>query len=200
MAPAQAKVEDAEEEKKAEFFCRMCRKSFGRRYHLERHLINTPCSGKPPGRFPCDTCGKVFPTEAKLQSHTRNHTDDQEGVKRFACSQCGRRFWNRSLLRIHSRHHSGERPFLCPECPKGFVSLGSLNKHRLCHAKERPHACPHCPASPSKYQFKSPLEELRENCKVLFVNVLEDDVAEELLNNEETVDAVLDKVLELARL
>lgn len=146
MAPAQAKVEDAEEEKKAEFFCRMCHKSFGRRYHLERHLINTPCSGKPPGRFPCDTCDKVFPTEAKLQSHTRNHADDQEGVKRFACSQCGRRFWNRSLLRIHSRHHSGERPFLCPECPKGFVSLGSLNKHRLCHAKERPHSCPHCPA------------------------------------------------------
>ncbi|KAG0444706.1 hypothetical protein HPB47_013484 [Ixodes persulcatus] len=146
MAPAQGKVEDAEEEKKAEFFCRMCHKSFGRRYHLERHLINTPCSGKPPGRFPCDTCDKVFPTEAKLQSHTRNHADDQEGVKRFACSQCGRRFWNRSLLRIHSRHHSGERPFLCPECPKGFVSLGSLNKHRLCHAKERPHSCPHCPA------------------------------------------------------
>lgn len=58
----------------------------------------------------------------------------------------------------------------------------------------------HCGCSPSKYQFKSPLEELRENCKVLFVNVLEDDVAEKLLNNEETVDAVLDKVLELARL
>ncbi|CAN7992905.1 unnamed protein product, partial [Ixodes hexagonus] len=58
----------------------------------------------------------------------------------------------------------------------------------------------HCGSSPSKYPFSSPLEELRENCKVLFVNVLEDDVAEKLLNNEETVDAVLGKVLELARL
>lgn len=146
MAPTQTKLEDTEEVKKVQFFCRTCHKSFGRRYHLERHLVNTRCSGKPPGCFPCDTCGKIFPTEAKLHSHTRNHGDNLEGAKRFACNQCGRRFWSHSLLRIHARQHTGERPFLCPECPKGFVSLGSLNKHRLCHAKERPHACPYCPA------------------------------------------------------
>lgn len=58
----------------------------------------------------------------------------------------------------------------------------------------------HCGCSPSQFHYDSPEDKLRENCKVLFTKVLEDDVAVKLLDNEETVDAVLDKVLQLARL
>lgn len=58
----------------------------------------------------------------------------------------------------------------------------------------------HCGCSPSRFHYDSPEDKLRENCKVLFTKVLEDEVAGKLLDNEETVDAVLDKVLQLARL
>lgn len=58
----------------------------------------------------------------------------------------------------------------------------------------------HCGCSPSESQFDSLADKLRENCKVLFTKVLEDDVAGKLLDDDETVDVVLDKVLELARL
>lgn len=57
----------------------------------------------------------------------------------------------------------------------------------------------HCGCSPSQFHYDTPEDKLRDNCKVLFTKVLEDDVAGKLLDNEETVDAVLDKVLELAR-
>lgn len=57
----------------------------------------------------------------------------------------------------------------------------------------------HCGCSPSQFHYDTPENKLRDNCKVLFTKVLEDDVAGKLLDNEETVDAVLDKVLELAR-
>lgn len=58
----------------------------------------------------------------------------------------------------------------------------------------------HCGCSPSQSHFDSFTDRLRENCKVLFTQVLEDDVAGKLLDSDETVDAVLDKVLQLARL
>ncbi|XP_075549872.1 uncharacterized protein LOC142583334 isoform X3 [Dermacentor variabilis] len=58
----------------------------------------------------------------------------------------------------------------------------------------------HCGCSPSESEFDSLADKLRENCKVLFTKVLEDDVAGKLLDDDESVDVVLDKVLELARL
>ncbi|XP_077483815.1 uncharacterized protein LOC144093928 isoform X2 [Amblyomma americanum] len=58
----------------------------------------------------------------------------------------------------------------------------------------------HCGCSPSQSHCDSLADRLRENCKVLFTQVLEDDVAGKLLDSDETVDAVLEKVLQLARL
>lgn len=58
----------------------------------------------------------------------------------------------------------------------------------------------HCGCSPFESRSDSLADKLRENCKVLFTKVLEDDVAGKLLDDDQSVDAVLDKVLELARL
>lgn len=58
----------------------------------------------------------------------------------------------------------------------------------------------HCGCSPSSKRFESLPDALRENCKVFFIKVLEDEVAEKLLKDDETVDTVLDRVLQLARL
>nr|XP_037279466.1 protein suppressor of hairy wing-like [Rhipicephalus microplus] len=58
----------------------------------------------------------------------------------------------------------------------------------------------HCGCSPSESRSDSLADKLRENCKILFTKVLEDDVAGKLLDDDQSVDAVLDKVLELARL
>ncbi|KAL3226682.1 hypothetical protein MRX96_048942 [Rhipicephalus microplus] len=210
--------------------CPICNKAFGRKYHLARHLRNAVCSTEHKLSLPCPTCGKLFSSKAKLDYHVTTHevaanNCKQSPLKRFECHQCGRLLWSQPQLKIHQRTHTGERPFACPECSKTFVSLGALNKHKLSHSKEKPFVCPPLPcpvfleghaqqAHSHTYwhtlsQVSSLLQgfhpdsladKLRENCKILFTKVLEDDVAGKLLDDDQSVDAVLDKVLELARL
>lgn len=36
------------------FRCHVCDKPFTRKYHLDRHLQLTPCSGQPPPAHPCE--------------------------------------------------------------------------------------------------------------------------------------------------
>lgn len=131
--------------------CSICKKTFGRKYHLARHLQNAVCLGEQGLSLPCPTCGKVFCSKVKLDQHVKTHStasdsNQKSSLKRFECSQCGRLLWSRSQLEIHRRTHTGERPFMCVECSKAFVSLGALNKHKLCHSEEKPFTCPHCPA------------------------------------------------------
>ena len=131
-------------EKEANLICQMCRKAFTRKYHLERHLLLTPCSGNPPPAHPCDVCGKVYTRKDNLREHLRVHSGEVTRKKKFCCQYCPKMFHGASLLKIHERTHTGEKPFQCDFCPKAFPSGGALTKHRRIHTGEKPYSCPNC--------------------------------------------------------
>lgn len=124
------------------FACHVCEKTFTRKYHLDRHMQLTPCSGQPPPSHPCDVCGKVYTRKDNLREHLRVHAGEVTRKKKFQCSHCPKMFHGASLLKIHERTHSGEKPFVCDFCPKAFPSGGALAKHIRIHTGEKPYACP----------------------------------------------------------
>lgn len=126
------------------FRCHVCEKVFTRKYHLDRHLQLTPCSGQPPPAHPCEVCGKVYTRKDNLREHLRVHAGEVTRKKKFKCEFCPKMFHGASLLRIHERTHTGEKPFKCDFCPKAFPSGGALTKHRRIHTGEKPYNCPEC--------------------------------------------------------
>lgn len=42
------------------FSCAVCQKTFTRKYHLDRHLRISKCSGLPVPTFPCELCSRVY--------------------------------------------------------------------------------------------------------------------------------------------
>lgn len=118
--------------------CHVCEKVFTRKYHLDRHLQLTPCSGQPPPAHPCEVCGKVYTRKDNLREHLRVHAGEVTRKKKFKCDHCPKMFHGASLLRIHVRTHTGEKPFQCDFCNKAFPSGGALTKHRRIHTGEKP--------------------------------------------------------------
>ncbi|XP_035211792.1 zinc finger protein 37-like isoform X1 [Stegodyphus dumicola] len=127
------------------FTCAVCQKRFTRKYHLDRHLRISKCSGLPLPTFPCELCNRVYTRKDNLREHLRSHTGEREHRRKaYECNYCGKAFHGRSLLDIHIRKHTGERPFECDFCPKKFPSSGALSKHRMTHTGERPYTCNEC--------------------------------------------------------
>lgn len=141
---ALAEHELSSHEEKTNLMCQVCQKGFTRKYHLERHLLLTPCSGQPPPAHPCNVCGKVYTRKDNLREHLRVHAGEVTRKKKFKCEQCPKMFHGASLLKIHERTHTGEKPFKCDFCPKAFPSGGALTKHRRIHTGEKPYSCPNC--------------------------------------------------------
>jgi uncharacterized Zn-finger protein len=88
--------------------CETCGKTFTRKYHLERHLIHTPCN---PGHiqreeFSCEVCGKVFTRVDNLRMHLRAHLGVKTRTRDFQCPYCEKSFYGSSLLNIHIRTHT----------------------------------------------------------------------------------------------
>lgn len=105
------------------FQCHVCDKVFTRKYHLDRHMHLTACSGKPPPgeslliqhtahtnptAHPCDICGKVYTRLDNLREHQRVHAGEVTRRKKHQCPQCNKTFHGASLLKIHERTHSGQ--------------------------------------------------------------------------------------------
>lgn len=114
--------------------CPTCQKTFTRKYHLERHLVHTPCN---PGNiqkeeFSCEVCKKAFSRIDNLRMHLRAHLGQKSRSRDFQCPYCEKSFYGSSLLNIHVRTHTREKPYLCDwiDCGKGFPSSGALTKHR----------------------------------------------------------------------
>ncbi|XP_071450833.1 zinc finger protein ZFP2 isoform X2 [Hetaerina americana] len=126
------------------YSCVRCKKQFSRKYHLERHIVQTGCDGNPKPTYPCQVCGRMFSRKDNLREHLRAHAGQVKRKKKYSCEYCLKEFHGTSLLRIHVRTHTGERPFVCDFCQKGFPSSGAMKKHRRMHTGERPYECKDC--------------------------------------------------------
>lgn len=137
--------------------CQVCQKVFTRKYHLERHLHLTPCSGNPPpgaslklfacspyalspyflSAHPCDVCGKVYTRRDNLREHLRVHAGEVTRRKRHQCSQCPKMFHGASLLKIHERTHTGQY-FLVHVLPSDDIVVsfrGKAISGQDCHCR-----------------------------------------------------------------
>ncbi|GIY67016.1 zinc finger protein 649 [Caerostris darwini] len=126
------------------FTCAECHRSFTRKYHLDRHLKISKCSGLPMPSFPCELCNRNYTRKDNLREHLRSHTGEVHRRKNHKCQYCDKAFHGQSLLAIHVRKHTGEKPFPCDFCPKRFPSTGALSKHRMTHTGEKPYSCNEC--------------------------------------------------------
>ncbi|CAH0555636.1 unnamed protein product [Brassicogethes aeneus] len=107
------------------YFCDVCPKTFALGNHFDRHM-RTHKKLRP---HVCPICQKAFMQATHLKSHMRTHT----GEKSYRCSFCGETFASQGNLTIHTRIHTGETPFVCVICDKGFHDSSTLKKHRKSH-------------------------------------------------------------------
>eukprot|EP01083_Nonionella_stella_P089345 249292_1 len=134
------------------FKCPKCTATFGRSWHLKRHVRNEVCSKDPVsscqrksrivGRLKCDQCSKTFTMPINLRRHVFHfHTPSS---KTFECSFCGQMFWENYQRKLHLkrkhnvavtiRHRSkpgttGIHP--CPVCKFRFTERESVRRHVL---------------------------------------------------------------------
>ncbi|KAG8194545.1 hypothetical protein JTE90_013292 [Oedothorax gibbosus] len=144
VAPKPGTSSDPSDPDAITFNCAVCHKAFTRKYHLDRHLRISRCSGLPLPSFPCELCNRVYTRKDNLREHLRSHTGEVHRRKNHKCPYCDKAFHGQSLLAIHVRKHTGEKPFSCDFCPKKFPSTGALSKHRMTHTGEKPYSCNEC--------------------------------------------------------
>jgi len=81
--------------------CHICKKSFGQRHHMQRHIEQVHSKSRP---FLCKTCGKDFKDKYNFRVHTRIHT----GERPFVCNICENNFTQKSALISHYNVHKQE--------------------------------------------------------------------------------------------
>ena len=110
-----------EQERKYE--CKVCKKRFKRRTHLDIHARIH--SGLKP--YPCNFCPQRFPTKTAHRVHVRKHT----GERPFVCPLpgCNSSFKQKMHMLRHQRTHTGSRPFVCEICGRAFAQKSSLTRH-----------------------------------------------------------------------
>lgn len=140
--------DDKQSNKAKRFTCIYCKKTFGRRQHMNEHMKKHE-SSRP---YICEICNKTFAIQWDLTFHKRVHTD------LYSCQHCGKCFSAPSKLQRHIRIHTGERPFICSvkDCGRSFSDKRNLIGHQITHTNIRKFTCDVCKRS---YKTKSQLKD-----------------------------------------
>ena len=88
-------------ERKKDFLCELCDKSYTQKHHLKRHVEVTHDKIK---NFECETCYKIFATKDGLKRHISIIHDDMikgPKMKVFKCESCEKSFSQKSHLKVH---------------------------------------------------------------------------------------------------
>ncbi|XP_023316595.1 zinc finger protein 717-like isoform X2 [Trichogramma pretiosum] len=116
--------------------CDLCRKSFGYKSHLQRHIDSV----HRKIRHECDICQKTFSSKSSL----RNHIDSVHNGVRHACDICGNVYKRSGDLKthVHSVHH--KITYRCDECGKSFRCKTHLQRHINSLHRKITHSCDIC--------------------------------------------------------
>ena len=129
------------------FSCSKCKKSFRKKFNLERHL-KTPkhleVNKRVPQRDKDSLRFRLHETLVKFQLDEIEVTSSQRRLqllediessleekenRLFRCEHCGKQFkWNKNL-KLHLRVHSVERNFKCKLCLRAFKYQHVLDRH-----------------------------------------------------------------------
>lgn len=139
------------------FVCSLCQKTFGRDYHLSRHIQQ---SHNDKRDYPCswEGCDKAFATPQRQAEHLKTHTK----VKEFVCTgygDCREVFRKKNTLARHIKDvHLNVQPYQCDKidpatnepCTYGYDTAGGLRYHTIIyHSGEPRYFCSVCKVASS---------------------------------------------------
>ena len=122
-------------------YCSVCQKSYKSKYVYDKHIA-THEEGYVRSMFVCQMCKREFTTKFSLANHIKSaHLGIQ---KTYMCPTCGKSFNQIRSYRQHANVHAGIRPYVCEICGKGFTYDSSLKDHRYMHDNIRRFSCQTC--------------------------------------------------------
>ena len=150
--------------------CKICSKSFNKRYKLNDHhkRYHTVNIAKQ-----CEKCTKIV---INLKSHMQLHNSKKlhqctlcdhsysqlNGLRKHmivhsrinTCIECGKSFSDSSSLNIHIERHRSKRVLKCFQCEKIFRSLVRYSYHIIKHDKPTAYVCNLCDRAFSRIGLK----------------------------------------------
>lgn len=109
--------------KRNNFECGKCSRSFRDSYDLERHWLVH--SNKK--HFQCNECDKKFTQKNNLVRHQNMHAK----IKPFQCDKCDHKCTQKNDLIRHKRSHTNDTPFKCNLCFLPLKHETSLGRHMM---------------------------------------------------------------------
>ena len=117
----------AEQKKKAESYCSLCKRQFSNKQRLRNHFLNVHERNNL-----CSLCAKTFTTEPSLKRHVKEVHERQDPVE---CPKCGKKMTTRNL-KIHlencvTKVTAQTYKFKCQVngCSSSFMTELKLKKH-----------------------------------------------------------------------
>lgn len=211
-------------EKVKPYNCSNCGKSFVRKEDLNRHsVLHTGVKA-----YQCPVCNKTFAIKPSLKLHLLTHNKEEpkscsECGRAFIRQDCLLRHMRKRHRDMLDKLISNVEKKVLPAIATEMTTNNTLPKQSLSESIKELlsllvdeatlrafgwpdkaidelleaviRRCGHTPVNPADYSF---MDRLRENCKLLFTVVIDDNAVKTLLNNH-TVDEVILHVLRLAK-
>ncbi|XP_031766337.2 zinc finger protein 568-like [Galleria mellonella] len=111
------------------YTCRVCDKSFSRRFSLSRHIKKDHLEERD---VHCSLCSHTCFTSYELKTHmVKKH-----GERLFECAVCKKSYASQKSLADHLRIHNDDKRFACDSCGLSFVQRSGLKAHLKSHYLE----------------------------------------------------------------
>lgn len=117
VSGTQADLYNVVPQRKRQYKCRVCWKTFPQRHMLTSHVMRKP--------FMCSVCHKVFPRQTMVEVHMKSH----QGMKYLIRKKSSKsNSYDRFPL-----YDPSERSHACGVCLKTFASASNLYSHSKSH-------------------------------------------------------------------